>query len=56
MKESRGSVLGLDLEMRGGHPDPKIRGGAGHLSWICHWGWGSSEDQKTSHSPSGNLN
>ena len=57
MKESRGSVLGPDLEMRGGHPDPKIRGGgAGHLSWICHWGWGSSEDQKTSHSPSGNLN
>ena len=27
MKESRGSVLGPDLEMRGGHPDPKIRGG-----------------------------
>ena len=29
MKESRGSVLGPDLEMRGGHPDPQIRGGLG---------------------------
>ena len=56
MKENRGSVPGPDFEMRGGHPDPKIIGGAGPLPWICRWGWGSSEEQMISHSPSGNLN
>ena len=30
-------------------------GESGPLPWICHWGWGGSEDQKISHSPHGGL-